>query len=77
MVSGRRRSNLITLAMVLVPDNASAMVLRSVVTYIFKERFRPSEGCHIVDWVTRFPSLDSSLALGLEVPFIEVESFSP
>lgn len=49
------------------------MVLRSTVTYNFKERFHPSEGCHIIDWATRFSSVDSSQALGLEAPFIEVE----
>lgn len=75
VASARHRSNLITPTIVPLPDNVSARALRLAVTMVFMDRFRPSEGIRIVNWVTRFPLLDMSQARGLENAFTEAEIF--
>lgn len=67
VASSHRRANLITLAMISLPDDVN------VVTNTFKECFLHSSGPHIEEWLTRFPFLDTTQVSNLELPFLEVE----
>lgn len=73
VASGCRRRNIITPAMVPLPDGTFEHSLRQAVTNSFMERFNQFPGAHITEWLTSFLCLDSVQASNLESPFSEDE----
>lgn len=71
----RGRASTICTSMLSIPNNASAEILRFIVTDSFKQRFTREGFLHIDNWDMDFPSLDALSSSILETLFTEDEIF--
>lgn len=69
MASCKRRSNVITSAMVELSEDISVESFKSAIIEVFKRRFESNTSVHVETWDVKFPSLDQGESDMLEALF--------